>query len=462
MNRYKNNNLSLPNNDQYIPRVHRSRSRSPQLSPASTEFEEGLPVFQFNDDSNRQRLQDTTLNEISATLRQPAATSAAIPTITMSITQEQFASLQQMMEAQQKQIEEMKAAAEQQHNNLLESQRQLHESQTTVQQLSSAFQQLSTRPPQQVQQQQAARKKPDLPPFDAKNILIWIKRIESAYTRANVTLAKDKFAFLESTFPVKQNATIDKFMYGSNTEDDWADFLSYLKKEYGPTIRQKACKLMSEVPRHDMKPTEYLQQLVDDTADVEIDHIRREHLLKTIPPRIREIMGKDVENLTALEVAQMADDFFDRNGRPLEKTGHTVNNVVKSSSSSSSASAAAAATPHFTAAFSDEEDSDVNFVKRGGKQNFRGRSQSRNGRSNSKPRFNNSNQRFNNSNNNASASSSSSSNSSSSQQSASKTCMWHRRFGTKSTKCCTDCSLYQSFVSQQRKGSGNEQGGRRM
>ena len=457
MSRY-NNHLTLPTDDPYIPTVHLPRSRPPRLSPGS--MEEGLAAFDFNNRQQSQRLQDTSLNEISATLHQPAAAAAAPPAITMSITPEQFASLQQMMEAQQKMIEEMKTAAEQQHNNLLESQRQLHESQSTVSRLSTAFEELSTRPPQQAQQvqqvqAQPTKKKPDLPPFDAKNILIWIKRIESAYTRANVTLAKDKFAFLESTFPVKQNATIDKFMYGNNTEADWEEFLAFLKKEYGPTIRQKACKLMGEVPRHDMKPSEYLLQLEEDTKDVTIDHIRREHLLKTIPPRIREIMGKDVENLTAKEVAKMADDFCDRHGRPLEKTNHTVSNVVRNSNSSSASSPAAAAPSHFTTAFSDEEESDVNFVKRGGRQRNNSRSQSRNWRSNSR-------QRPSSSNSSSTASSSNSSNSSSTQQTKTNSCRWHRLFGNKSTKCVTDCPLYQSFIAQQRKGSGNEQGGRRM
>lgn len=446
MSRY-NQHLSLPTDGPFVPHCIRSRTGSPQPSPGS--MDDGLDAFSFDNDPNRQPLQQTSLADIQFTLQQPAATAAATPTVTMSITPEQFATLQQMMEAQQKQIQEMKEAATVQHNNLLESQRQLQQSQDTVQQLSDAFSSLSTRPQQQ---SVAHRKKPDLPPFDPKNILIWIKRLQSAYDRAGVTLAKDKFAFLEATFPVKQNAKIDAFMYGTNTEQDWIDFLVFLKEEYGPTIRQKAVKMMSEIPRHDMKPTVYLQQLNDDTEDLTIDHIKREHLLKTIPPRIREIMGKEVEKMTALEVAQMADDFFDRNGRPLEKMGQSVNNV--SNSSSSSTPAASAASHHgFTSAFSDDDDTDVNFVKRGGRQGNRGRSQSRNWRSNSKTG---------NSNSTPAASSSSSSNSSSTQSSSSGQCRWHRRFGSKSNKCVTDCSLYQSFIAQQRKGSGNGQGGRRM
>ena len=52
-------------------------------------------------------------------------------------------------------------------------------------------------------------------------------------------------------------------------------------------------------------------------------------------------MGKDVENLTAAEVAKLADEFFDRQGRPIEKSNHAINNV----SNSRQASPAAAAPP---------------------------------------------------------------------------------------------------------------------
>ena len=409
-------------------------------------------MFNFDDDSQRRPLSSLSLREIDQIRIDSAAASAATTTeATMSVTQEQFQQLQQMMETQQKQIQEMREASQVQHSNLLESQRQLQISQDTVQSLTQSFQSLSTQPRAAAA---SARKKPDLPPFDPKNIIVWIRRLNAAYDRAAIILAKDKFAFLESTFPVKQNATIDAFMYGTNTDDDWEDFMTYLKDEYGPTIRQKAVKLMSDNPRHDVKPSVFLAQLVDDTRDVTVDHILREHVLKSIPPRIREIMGKEVEQMTAQEVAKMADDFFDRNGRPIEKSTHPINNIVNNSNSSSSASAS-----NFTAAFQDDDDSDVNFVKRGSAQGNRQRSKSRNFRSNSRPPFNSSSSS---SNSSSSAATASSSSSSSSQQNKQGMCRWHRQFGQKSRKCVTDCSLYQSFLSQQRQGSGNGQGGRRQ
>ena len=369
-------------------------------------------------------------------------------------TEEQLAQLRAIAEQQQQQMVDANNFAQRQAAQLEESQRQLQESQQTISRLTEAFQALSSQP-QPLTLTPSPKRKPELPPFDSRNILIWIRRIEAAYTRVGVVEAKDKFAWLESMFQVKLNPRIDSFLYGSNTDQDWLDFIKYLKDEYGPTKRQKAQKLMAEVPRHDMKPSQYLAQLVDDTKDVTVDEIRKEHLLNTIPPRIREIMGKKVEEMDAAAVAKKADEFFDRQGKPLERNVNPVNQV-----SNTSSYASPPPSPAFTAAFSDEQ-TDVNFVKRGHKGNNRGRSSS------SRP---------------PSSSSSRPSNSSSSRSSFNKTpnassgrpqgdahpqhppgtCKWHRRFGDKSTKCASDCPLLKSFTHQQKTQQGNGSGSRRQ
>ena len=374
-------------------------------------------------------------------------------TANMSL-EDKLLQLQQLSETQQKHMQEANDFAIRQAEQLQESQRQLQQSQQTVSRLTEAFQALSQQPPP-LTLSTAPKKKPELPQFDSKNILIWIRRIEAAYSRVGVTEAQDKFAWLESMFQVKLNPRIDSFLYGSNTDQDWLDFINYLKDEYGPTKRQKAQKLMAEVPRHDMKPSQYLAQLVDDTKDVTVDEIRKEHLLNTIPPRIREIMGKKVEGMDAAAVAKKADEFFDRQGKPLERNVNPVNQV-----SNTSSYASPPPSPAFTAAFSDEQ-TDVNFIKRGHKGNNRGRSSS------SRP---------------PSSSSSRPSNSSSSRSSFNKTpnassgrpqgdahpqhppgtCKWHRRFGDKSTKCASDCPLLKSFTHQQKTQQGNGSGSRRQ
>ena len=92
----------------------------------------------------------------------------------------------------------------------------------------------------QQQQTQIRTRKPDLPEFDPRNIDIWIKRTEAAYDRAGICLPRDKFAFLESKFAVGANPSIDAFLYGPANDDTWSSFLTYLREEYGRTVRQEA------------------------------------------------------------------------------------------------------------------------------------------------------------------------------------------------------------------------------
>ena len=361
--------------------------------------------------------------------------------------EERLQQLTELAEKQQKQMDDANAFANRQAAQLEESQRQLREAQQTVLNLTTAFQALSTQP-RPLTLNSAPKKKPELPPFDGKNVLIWIRRVEAAYSRVGVIEPKDKFAWMESIFQVKLDPQIDAYLYGSNTLQDWEDFIEYLKLQYGPTMRQKAQKLMSEVPRHDLKPSQFLTQLVEDTKDVTVDDIRKEHLLRTIPARYREIMGKEVEAMTAAEVAKMADDFFDRQGRPLEKSTTPVNNV--SSTASSPLPPSTSASSAFTSAFSDDE-TDVNFVKKGNyRGNDRGRSRNRYQRSQSRPDFNRA----------PNASSTGSGQNDSQSTHPQGTCRFHRRFGDKSLKCVTDCPRYKSFIASQK--SGNGQGGRRQ
>ena len=212
---------------------------------------------------------------------------------------------------------------------------------------------------------------------------------------------------------------------------------------------------MGEVPRHDLKPSQYLLQLKDDVKDVSVDHILREHVLKSIPPRIRELLGKQVEEKSAEEVAKLADAYFDRSGKPIEKHSNPINNVNVSSSSTAPPSASSSSTPAspFTPLFSDD-DTDVNQVKRG---NFQGRGRSRSrggqgqGRSNAN-RFPNASSGGNSGNNNSSGDSK--------QNAQPRLCRWHKKFGEKAYNCDTTCSKFKSFNPNQR--PGNDQGGRRM
>merc|ERR1711911_188355 len=378
----------------------------------------------------------------------------------MDFTQENFLALQALAQQQAKQIEEGNSFANEMAQQLQEAKRQQEASQKNIADLTNAFNNLNSNISSQARPltlSNPSKKKPELPPFDSKNVLVWIRRVEAAYARVGITEPKDCFAWMESIFQVGLDPQIDSYLYGTNTLQDWEAFIEYLKLQYGPTMRQKAQKLMGEIPRHDLKPSQYLLRLKDDAKDVEIDHILKEHLLKSIPPRIREIMGKEVEGLTAEQVAKQADDFFDRHGRPTEKFSNPINHITSSSNASSTtaapAAAATATASSFTPAFSDDDETDINFVKRGGQRNNdRGRSFNRGQRSRSRPSFNRQN--------NSSSTNNSSNSSSASASFAAGTCRWHRRFGDKSLKCTTDCPLFKTFSANQKQGNG--QGGRRM
>ena len=370
----------------------------------------------------------------------------------MELSEERFLALQALAEKQAKQIEEGNAFANKAAAQLQESQRQLEVSQQNLTDLTNAFNSLTSQS-RPLTVSSAPKKKPELPPFDSKHVLIWIRRVEAAYSRAGVVQPMDKFAWMESIFQVKLDPQIDAYLYGNNTEQDWKDFMAYLKLQYGPTTRQKAQKLMVEVPRHDLRPSQYLIQLVEDTKDVKVDDIRKEHLLNTIPPRIREIMGKEVEQMTAAEVAQMADSFFDRKGRPIEKAAMTVNHIAAKSTTSSTLPPSTSSSFAFTHAYSDE-DANVNHIRKNGKINdsSSSSSRSRSGNQRSRSRLNFSKTP------NSSSTGTRQGDADSTKQAG--LCRWHRRFGDKSYKCSTDCSLHKSFISSQKPGNGK--GGRRL
>ena len=165
--------------------------------------------------------------------------------------------------------------------------------------------------------QQPSKKKPDLPAFDKNNVEIWIQRVESAYTRAGITLAKDKFAFIECKFPVDYNPKINAFLFGDSTDDKWKEFIQYLKDEYGPTKRQQAAYLLANIPRNGARPSQLLATVQDKTKLLKMDDLHKEVVFKALPPSVQQHVVNQVESLSATELAELADTFFDREGKPL-------------------------------------------------------------------------------------------------------------------------------------------------
>ena len=178
----------------------------------------------------------------------------------------------------------------------------------------------------QASQQPAAQirtRKPELPEFDARNVEIWLKRVQSAYDRAGISLPKDKFAYLESKFAVGSNPMIDAFLYGPATAEAWDTFIAYMKEEYGRTVRQEAQFLRGSHSRDNRKPTQMLAQLNEKTKRVTIDDIKKEIVISSLPPHVQQMITERVRDMTAEETAAVADKYFDQDGRSLHS--HTPN-----------------------------------------------------------------------------------------------------------------------------------------
>ena len=174
----------------------------------------------------------------------------------------------------------------------------------------------------------AIRRKPEIPAFDKDHIEIWIRRTEHAYTRAGVTSVDDKFAWLETKFPVGNNPRIDEFLYGEANDTNWTAFLNYLRKEYGMTKQQRASTVLDGFKRDGRRPTQYIAALEEKTKDLSMEDIKKEMLLRELPTDVQRMLQERIETLSLKEAAAVADNFFDAEGRPKHSAGPQNINAV--------------------------------------------------------------------------------------------------------------------------------------
>ena len=216
-----------------------------------------------------------------------------------------------------------------------------------------------------------ALRKPDLPPFDKDNIHIWIKRLENAYERSGVRTVKGKFAFLESKFDTKTDARINKFLYGTQTAEEWDAFLDYLREKHGKTRRQEVYTILNGTPRDGRRPSVLLDLIKERAGETKIDDIFKELLLKEMPSDVRKQVRAQIEGLNAAATAKVCDKHFDQQGKLLESdTPSTVHHNVTAPKPPQQQQTRAS----FTAPFPQEEGEkpDVSAVrfKAGQRQNF--------------------------------------------------------------------------------------------
>ena len=195
----------------------------------------------------------------------------------------------------------------------------------------------------------AIKRKPEIPAFDKAHIEHWIRRTENAFIRALVTSPREKFAFLETKFPVDFNPRINDFLWGDPTEDNWNNFIAYLKKEYGVTKQQQAAVVLDGFKREGKKPSQYVALLEDKTKDLTMDDVRKEMLIRELPTDIQRMLQEKIEGLSLQDAAKTADAYFDQDGKPKHINKMSSVNATTNSD--------------FTSPFSDDGD-EINAVNR--------------------------------------------------------------------------------------------------
>ena len=171
-------------------------------------------------------------------------------------------------------------------------------------------------------------RKVELPTFDKANIHTWIRRVEAAFGRAGVTLAKDKFFFIEAKIDVNLNPKVNEFLCGESTDAKWDEFLEYLQNEYGRSKEQQAALFLRGIPREGLRPTQHLAKIRDLTKDIKLDDLIKEMILKDLPPNVRQSLAERTD-LSSDDAAKAADHYFDKEGNPKHKMApSTVNNIA--------------------------------------------------------------------------------------------------------------------------------------
>ena len=284
-------------------------------------------------------------------------------------------------------------------------------------------------------------RKPDLPAFDKTAIEIWIRRVESAFIRAGITAANEKFAFVESKFAVNEDPAIDKFLFGSPTDANWTAFCTYLKKRYGKTVRQKAAAVLEPISMDGRTPLQYLARLQQSCEGITLDDVLKEICIRQLPNDVQHVICKPTEGMSVEDMMTYAESYFNPDGSRLTKKPTTINAVESRPNTSSSNNSA------FTPIFDDNNDNnasggDINAVRGRFQSNQRGgfRGNTFNNRSQSRGRsgYNNNNR---NNNNGGSGGNGYNNNSNNNKRRDDPTlCFYHNQFGDKAKKCDIGCA----------------------
>ena len=297
----------------------------------------------------------------------------------------------------------------------------------------------------QVRDVTALTRKPDLPAFDTANIDIWIRRIENAFTRASITNVKDKFAFLESKIGTSADPKITEYLCANPlTNATWDEFLAYLRKRYGRTKRQQVQSLISGTEFDGLHPSAVVAMMKEKAGSVSVDDIIKEHLYRRLPVELQRQLAQEAETMTATELSELADNFYDKDGRPIHSaTSATSVNVIGGGDSKPFNPNASSTPTNFTSAF-ENDPSDINVVRarQAQKQNYNNNNRSQNNNNNnSRPSNSNSNANARSFNNNSSDRYNSKD---SSKLKPNGLCHYHDKFGDEAKNCVNGCRRFST------------------
>ena len=277
----------------------------------------------------------------------------------------------------------------------------------------------------------AIRRKPEIPAFDKHQIDNWIRRTENAFIRALCNTPREKFAFLETKFPVDFNPRINEFLWGDPTEARWNEFLAYLRAEYGTTKQQRAAVILDGFKRDGRRPSQYVALLEEKTKDIDLNDVRKEMLLREMPIDVQRMLQERFEGLSLKDAAEAADAYFDQDGKP-RHTKPSINAVQEKTS-------------EFTNPLSEDAD-EINAINRrfrnqrfGGPSNAQrgGRNQAPKPTNNKPPVYQTPQQRQNTKPNEASL------------------CYYHTEYGSRAKKCEVGCPRFD-----EKRFAGNGQAGK--
>ena len=115
--------------------------------------------------------------------------------------------------------------------------------------------------------------------------------MENAYTRADVTRPKDKFAFLESKFVGCEDTKVNKLLQGT-TDDDWTSFLAWPHKGRPDQLAPQRFP-----PRDGRHPQQLSSHFRDRISKFTLYDILKEVLLKEIPAEVRQHAATTIKEL---------------------------------------------------------------------------------------------------------------------------------------------------------------------